>query len=282
MNDNVNKQVFILGAGSLVTPFLAQRLSQLNYHGLTLSRTPPPPHPPIPPDFPWQACDLEENNWQAETDSIIVSVMPLWITAKIIDRLLPAKQLIAFSSTSRFTKIHSPSHSERHIAQKLINAEDDIMEQCHKNHLPCTILRPTMIYGAGRDQNITRIAQFIRRWRFFPITYPGNGLRQPVHADDLAQATVSAIANRSAYYNCFNLTGGETLTYREMVARIFQLLELKPIITPVPIEILRKLPYFSRNTNIAQFLRMNENLAFDASDAKTILEFNPRVFLSLL
>ena len=80
--------------------------------------------------------------------------------------------------------------------------------------IPWTVLRPALIYGLGLDRNVTAAARFIRRWHCFPLGGPGKGLRQPVHADDLAAAALAALDLPAAEGQSFNLGGGETLSYR--------------------------------------------------------------------
>ncbi len=55
------------------------------------------------------------------------------------------------------------------------------------------ILRPTLIYGLGRDKNIAEIARFVRRFGFSPLFGKAKGLRQPLHAQDVAGACIAAL-----------------------------------------------------------------------------------------
>ncbi len=91
-----------------------------------------------------------------------------------------------------------------------------------------------MIYGAGRDVNITPLSRLIRRFGFMPLVGGANGLRQPVHAEDLAIAAIAAAASPAAANKFYSLPGGETLTYREMIGRIFDGLRLAAPHVPVP------------------------------------------------
>ena len=51
----------------------------------------------------------------------------------------------------------------------------------------------TMIYDGVTDGNIAAIAAFIRRRGWFPVAGPARGLRQPVHAADVAAACLAAL-----------------------------------------------------------------------------------------
>jgi uncharacterized protein YbjT (DUF2867 family) len=96
-----------------------------------------------------------------------------------------------------------------------------------------TVLRPTLVYGAGRDRTLTRIAQLARRWGRFALPRDACGLRQPVHVDDLAAAADACIDSVASHGRAYALPGAETLAYREMVARV--LAALQP---PVPLALL--------------------------------------------
>jgi nucleoside-diphosphate-sugar epimerase len=147
------------------------------------------------------------------------------------------------------------------------------------------ILRPTLIYGLGRDKNITEIARFIQRFGFFPLFGKADGLRQPVHAKDVAAACVAALRAPAAANRAYNLSGGETLAYRDMVVRVFAALGRTPRLLPVPLSafrlavaLLRWLPRY-RHWSAAMAERMNRDLVFDHAEAARDLAFKPKTFL---
>jgi nucleoside-diphosphate-sugar epimerase len=277
-------RALILGAGSQVAPFLSRRLAEAGYSGAAVSRQ--VPGAPLHPDFPWRRVDLAEPpDWPAMPGTVVFSVLPLWLLADHVPALAAAgaAQLIAFSSTSVFAKAESDDPAERALAERLAAAEAAVAEACEAAGIPWTVLRPTLIHGSGRDQNVSAVARFVRRFGFFPVAHPAEGLRQPVHADDLAIAAVAAIANPKAFNRAFNLPGGETLSYRAMIARIFAGLGRPPRILPLPSGLLRAvLPLVQHRLphrySPALFLRMNQDLAFDAAEAREALGYAPRPF----
>src|SRR3546814_13302047 len=108
-----------------------------------------------------------------------------------------------------------------------------------------------MIYGQGREKNSSVMARFIRRFAFFPLFGSAQGLRQPIHAEDVAAACVVALQAPGAANRAYNLSGGETLAYREMVARAFAALGRPARLVTVPlwdfrlgVAVLRRLPRF--------------------------------------
>jgi nucleoside-diphosphate-sugar epimerase len=213
-------------------------------------------------------------------------VAPIWVLPEHFDLLSAynARRIVVLSSTSRFTKAASPDPHERRIAQQLIEGEARLETWAAAHGVKWIILRPTLIYGYGRDKNIAEIARFIRRFGFFPLLGPARGLRQPVHVEDVAVACYAALEAVNSPSRAYNLSGGETLTYRVMVERVFTAMN-RPVRTfTVPLWLfriatwgLKWLPGY-RNWTTAMAERMNRDLNFDGSEAEQDLHFRPRPF----
>ena len=124
-----------------------------------------------------------------------LALAPIWTVAPVIDQLadLGVERLVSFSSTSRFTKAASPDPAEREVADRLARSETRLIESCERRGVAWTLLRPTLIYLEGRDQNVTRLAGLSRRFGALPLAGDGSGLRQPVHAEDLATFALTAL-----------------------------------------------------------------------------------------
>jgi nucleoside-diphosphate-sugar epimerase len=147
-----------------------------------------------------------------------------------------------------------------------------------------TVLRPTLIYGLGRDKNVSQIAHLIRRFGFFPLLGEARGLRQPIHLQDLATACIAALQRPAAQNRAFNISGAEILSYREMVSRIFVAMGKQPRFVRAPmwlfrmtVIVMRTLPPF-RKWSLAMVERMNRDMVFDHSEAEKELAFTPRGF----
>ena len=99
--------------------------------------------------------------------------------------------MIACSSSSSITKRFASNSFDRQLADKLIKAEDQIISACSTLSIKATILRPTLIYGrVGEytDQNLSRLLCQMRRFPILPLPAQ-SGLRQPIHASQLAAVT---------------------------------------------------------------------------------------------
>jgi nucleoside-diphosphate-sugar epimerase len=195
-----------------------------------------------------------------------------------------ARRIVVLSSTSRFTKVDSGDTAEHAVVAKLIDGETRLQAWAQSRSIEWVILRPTLIYGLGRDKNITEISRFIRRFGVFPLFGKAKGLRQPIHAADVAIACLSALQSPFAANHAYNISGGQVLTYREMVLRIFAALERRPYVLTVPllgfrlaVSVLRLIPRY-RQWSSAMAERMNQDLVFDQTEPMRDLNFNPRPF----
>jgi nucleoside-diphosphate-sugar epimerase len=215
-----------------------------------------------------------------------ICVAPIWVLSEHFPLLEAsgARRVVVLSSTSRFTKVGSGDTAETTVAMRLIEAEDRFVAWAKSRGVEWVILRPTLIYGLGQDKNISEIARFIRRFGFFPVLGRAQGLRQPIHAEDVAAACVSALQAPDASNRAYNISGGETLTYRDMVARVFAALGRHPRLLAVPlwafrlaVSMLRHLPRY-RQWSAAMAERMNRDLVFDHTEAGRDIGFKPRLF----
>ena len=131
----------------------------------------------------------------------------------------PAAAVVATSSMSAVSKHESAVAADRAVAARLLQGEAALQRECERLGMRWTVLRPTMIYGVGRDRNLTPIARRAARWHVLPIP-PGRGLRQPVHAEDVARAAWSALSAPGGHGRILELGGGERLVVGEMFRRV--------------------------------------------------------------
>lgn len=281
LNDK-NAAVGILGASSFVGLSVLEKLKSTSLVAVPFTR---------------QEIIGTQNDvlWRqlTATELMPVSVIPLWICLAPI-AVLPdyfkmleahgARRVVAMSSTSRFTKVSSPDVLEQALVRNLAQAEERVQEWASHCGIEWIILRPTLIYGCGQDRNITEITRFIQRFGFFPVLGKACGLRQPIHVQDVAGACLTALQSITATNRCYNISGAETLSYREMVTRVFAVLNRKPRFVSIPLWMfsaavftLRLVPRY-RKWSSAMAQRMNSDMVFDHSEVHRDFEFKPRSF----
>ena len=272
-------RVGVLGANSLVGGCLLPLLREAGWRVGAFSRQTVESGAGVA----WRRLPLTEG---VENIPHWISVAPIWVLPDYLAMIEAsgARRLVTLSSTSQFRKVGSGDTADIAIAAKLIDGEARVQAWAESCGVEWVILRPTLIYGLGRDKNISEITRLIRLFRFFPVLGRAQGLRQPIHAEDVAAACVSALEAPDAANRAYNISGGDTLTYREMVARVFHALSRRPRLLAVPLwvfrlvlAVLRLLPRY-RQWSPAMVERMNLDFVFDHTNATRDLKFIPRPF----
>jgi len=240
------------------------------------------------PRLRWLSGDLSDTNFslQGYCMDAVIHAAPLPLLPSLVSLFADgeAKRIIAYGSTSVFSKFMSHNAFERDFAMKLQSAEELLAKNCDALGIKYTIFRPTVAYGLGLDAGISKIAETIRKFGIALVYPPAFGRRQPVHADDLANAAILALENENTYAKTYNLSGGEILTYREMLAKIFAAYGKNPRIfasTMLPF-ILDMRGKITKNKHINGEIarRMNDDHVFFHDDAKKDFGYHPRAFLS--
>ena len=280
-------RIIVTGATSIIGRFLLPRLLEAGYEVHAISRV-SDINPATTNKLIWHQVNIDHPEQLPKVNAAaLIHLAPLWLLPPLLPVLssLRIKRVIGFGSTSLFSKVDSANASERQLAARFATVEEVISRDCGALGINWTVFRPTLVYDCGRDKNITQIARFIQRYGFFPLLGQAGGLRQPVHADDLAQACILALGQTITFSRSYNLSGGETLTYRQMVEKIFSSLG-KPIrffIIPawmfrLGIQAMMLLPG-KRSMTAEMATRMNIDLCFPHEEATEDFGFAPRPFL---
>ena len=183
----------------------------------------------------WRLFDLWRSA-DAPSCERLVSVGPLDACVDWLARVGPGalRRIVALSSMSAAHKQVSPSPHEREVAHRLQASEQRLSEFSATHGIACTILRPTLIWGAGLDRSLTPFAQAAARRGFAIVPSGARGLRQPVHADDLAGLCVALLDRDEAVTGVFESGGGERLALAEMLARTARAVDARLLRLPVP------------------------------------------------
>jgi nucleoside-diphosphate-sugar epimerase len=171
------------------------------------------------PGVHWRVGVLPEVALLAEPFDAVLSLGPLDAFADAVTRHTPsAPRVIAIGSTGVHSKASSPDPAERDVAGRLAHAEAQL-EATLAGRSALALLRPTLVYGHGRDASLTPMLAFARRRGFLVLPRAARGLRQPVHVDDVAAAVLACLQAPAPIAGRFDLPGGETLAFDAMVAR---------------------------------------------------------------
>ncbi len=270
----------VIGGTGLVGGYIVEHLLRRVQHPLAMSRS---PHPKS--DIEWIFGDLRKpDELELPAFATLYCTADAALLANALSQLLARSptRVIAFSSTSVITKQDTEVAAEREMIRRLTEAESKIATICEQHKVGWTILRPTLIYAEGRDTNITPLSRLIRRFGFMRLVGGAPGLRQPGHAEDLAIGAIEAAASRAAVNKFYSLPGAETLTYREMIGRVFDGLNLPRRTVSVPPLVWRAgfaiaRPLFP-GANVAMGIRMMKDMTFDSSPAVRDIGWKPRAF----
>jgi uncharacterized protein YbjT (DUF2867 family) len=149
--------------------------------------------------------------------------------------------------------------------------------------LDWTILRPTMIYGAVGDRNLSRLLVLLQRAPVLPV--PGGGhLQQPVHVADVADAVLAAAERPARAGSTYDVAGPEPLTFTDLLRTAAASVASRTRFVPVPlspvIAAARGYELVSRHPRIRveQLRRLAEDKVFSIDAAAGDLGYSPRPF----
>lgn len=266
--------VLVFGGSSQIGHFLLPRLLASGEQVAALSR-----HPrPAQAGLTWLQGALPDPLPALPSLSAVISFGPLqpladWLAQADLDT---APRVIATSSMSVETKRDSSVPAEREISRQLRAGEHALATACERHGCAWTVLRPTLVYGAGLDKSLTPMARRAMRTRVFPLP-AGRGLRQPVHADDIAQAVLAALDCPASAGRILPIGGGERLRSGEMFARVRRSLPRPTVPLPLPAW-LRQLGQRAVPAWRGPLSRLDSDLIADNGELQRLLGIHPRPF----
>jgi nucleoside-diphosphate-sugar epimerase len=204
----------------------------------------------------------------------IIHIASIRHTPVILESLEKAKQtprLIIIGTTGVYSKYNEYSELYKKIESQLSAYSGSYC-----------LLRPTMIYGSDRDYNLHKLIKFCNRYGFFPVFGSGKSLLQPIHADDLAQATLAAL-QMPEIQGGYDLSGGSAVTFRELLALVEKHLRkpVRHLSLPLNVGIWLATTLeatLGRHSPLRreQILRLQEDKAYPHDAAQRDLNFFPR------
>jgi nucleoside-diphosphate-sugar epimerase len=286
--------VCVTGARSQLGVFLLPRLRAAGFRVQALSRDAPDPARQVAAGVSWLQTGCLADGARGHgalalpPPDHLVSCGPLDLARRLVLRHPGLRRVVAFSSSSVIAKADSGAAGERAQMAAMALAEAELIADCAERDLHLLLLRPTLIWGCGLDRNVSLLADLARRRGVIPLAGPASGLRQPVHADDLAELAVRALQCEPPLRAESPACGGETLSYREMATRIAaaapradgrkaRLLSLPVGLLAAGVGLLSLLPRW-RGLNAEMARRQNRDLVFDDHELRKKLGWHPRPF----
>ena len=114
-------------------------------------------------------------------------------------------------------------------AKSKLEGEKEIL----KNFPLSTILRPSVVYSVD-DNFTTSFMTLLNRLPLFPLYYNGKTKFMPIHSSDLVDIIYNIIS-KNIYSQIIECVGTETLTLKEIIEKLLNLIDKKRILLPVPL-----------------------------------------------
>jgi nucleoside-diphosphate-sugar epimerase len=277
-------RICVTGATSQIGVFLLPEARAAGHAVTALSRSAPRPSGAPADDLVWiHPEEFPESSTASEVEALI-SCGPLDLAAGLVAVLSRLQRVVAFSSSSVLSKADSGDVREREAMAAMVGSEQALMDACARRRLPLLLLRPTLIYGCGLDRNVSLLAAVGHRFGIIPLAGRARGLRQPVHAGDLAGLALRAIEAPSPPDMVSPACGGDTISYREMCKRIARAVPRRVRLLSFPESMLagavRAMAHYSRWQGLSPEMvrRQNRDLVFDDSPIREALNWTPRPF----
>ena len=116
-------------------------------------------------------------------------------------------------------------------AKSKLEGENQII----KNFPLSTILRPSVVYSV-EDNFTTSFMTLLSRLPFFPLYYGGRTKFAPIHCSDLTDIIHHVILN-NIYSKIIECVGPETISFKDILERLLNLIEKKRILFPFPLSL---------------------------------------------
>lgn len=265
--------VVVLGARGAVGRALVERLDADGESAIAVTRGALPVWAAAASRCRWRRADLYADSGalaDLPPPLTVLSAGPLDGLAAWLERdRPPVARVVALSSTSLHVKGGSIDATERDIAARLADAERRLAGWCTANGAAWTVLRPTLIVSARDGDGLDWIARAARRFGRVALPRASLGLRQPIDAREVARALALARAAHATHGRAYDLPGGETLSYRELVARVLAMRAPGTRCRVLPDALFRAGAAIARRHRAlaaltpAVIARMDQNLIFD-------------------
>lgn len=185
--------------------------------------------------------------------------------ASTIAECVDGNRWLVFSSAQLTNTVSGPGKEEALQNESL----------CAKNG--AVVLRPTMIFGRGEDQNISKIINMIRRWHLCILVANGEPLVQPIHIDDILQVTQQH-ATHSIPSGIYELGGSESVPSAELLTTLKEIIGTRThniSISPSLIHRASPLAHIAR-LRPDQLQRLLDDKVVDIEAARSAFQWTPR------
>ena len=229
--------IFLTGGRGLLGSTLAERLSLAHLPYLA-SATRGPAQPPF------TLCDLQKPETYPSGDvrwDMAVHCATQLEGPGIYDgNMLMTRNVIDFCKQRGIRKMIfvSSSNAASPLQDEYSRSKRDSENLVKESGLETVIIRPTIIFSDRDTKNINQMMRLLKRFHVALIPGSGRHRVQPVAVEDVAELILKCVRNWDSSKNAaYDIGGGETLTYKEMISRMARALSTFyiPVYIPMPI-----------------------------------------------
>lgn len=148
----------------------------------------------------------------------------------VMMRSWPQARLVYISSVSAIDELGAYGSAKRE--------SERCLESCGVESF--ITLRPSLLYGPGDSKNVAMLYRLINSSPVIPVP-GGNGMRlQPLHIDDLADATLRAASGQGENRHAYTVAGPEQIGLMDMMRTMARHMGKRPLLIPFPLAALQK------------------------------------------
>ena len=168
---------------------------------------------------------------------LVVSCAHARHSAAILSAAPGGARFVLLGSTRKFTRWPDPH------ALGVLEGEAAFQQSGRAG----VMLHPTMIYGAQGEDNVQRLARWLRRLPVVPLPGGGQALVRPIHQDDVTRCILAAMAQDWRGPDSLIIAGADRVSYADFVRAVAQAAGLRrPRIAAVPAGLLRRAAAMTR------------------------------------
>lgn len=265
--------VAVLGAGGRLGAALAARLAA---RGLAVRALRHRGTAPLPGGIEVVQADATDPGSLRQAMAgarAIATTIPPGLLPAVLDALPDTCTRLALTGSARR---HTRFPDDR--AAQVIRAEQAFLAR----GIAGVLLHATMVYGGEGENNVARVAAYIRRFGVVPLPGGGVSLIQPIHSSDVVRALEAALVLPALDRpEVLVAPGPEPLSYAGFVRAIADAIGLRVRILPLPAPLLmaaapltRLVPGLPR-IEASEIRRLLEDKAFDPGPLRNLLGIEP-------
>ena len=241
-----NNKIIITGGAGLVGQNLIVRLKQAGFTNIIAIDK----HPTntamlrkLHPDITVLNADLAENGeWEAALEDARTVILNQAQIGGLCHEDFQRNNISATEKILEVIKRQAHPAFIVHISSSVVNSQavDSYTEtkkaqekQVLDSGLPCTILRPTLMFGWFDRKHLGWLKRFMEKVPVFPIPGSGAYIRQPLYVGDFC-SIIMACLDGCHTGGIFDISGLEKITYIDVIRQIKAVTHAKTWILRIP------------------------------------------------